>query len=1175
MRLEDAVRSNFEARFLAVGAFAAAFLLGPCADRLAAQVVKGSISGSIVDQTGAAVPDAQITVTSADTGTVYTATTNAAGAFRVPLLAIGSYNIEVSKTGFRKLALDNVQVNSAADTGLPALKLEVGQVTATVEVSAAPALIQTTQSQISTAVTGQMLQTFPGIGENEGLDFLALQVPGVVMSRDVGFSNSNGVDFGVNGIRGRNNDQQIDGQNNNDNSVAGPYVFVGDTNFVQEYQITTNNFGPEYGRNSGSVVNILTKSGTNNWHGSIYGTESNSSLVTLANTDKAFLGLTSFPHFNDEFAGATIGGPLIKDKAFVFGGFSQELVTGQKQVYSSGNLTPTPTGLGQLAACYPDSTSVEALTKYGPYGISAGDPTPLGAVTTKTLTGASTPDGTCDVDFGGVQRTLSTGDHQYNAVLRFDVNGSKDRVSGRWIYQWLNFFNSDPFVTAAAGYPVNVPSLGTQWGLDWTHNFGTAMVNELRLSYGRETVQFGGNSIGNTVPPTTALETALANIQMPSGYLGFGPATNAPDGRIVNTYQFQDNWTYIKGRHTLKAGVNYTYQRSPNTFLPNINGQYSFSSFSNFAANIPSSVNVASGNANLDFREHDFFAYFGDDFKVKPNLTLNLGLTWSYFGQPANLFHQNDLKLQSSSTPLWNPDLPSSVTIFPQLPSVKSSFGPSIGFAYMPKWGGRLTGGGQGKTVIRGGYRLAYDPPFYNIYLNIASSSPQVLLQTLTGTTAAGIQMPAAPLGPAVRAQLAPFLTYGVSDPRSFNQTGLTPNFGPDNVNSWSFGIQRELTSHAVFEARYVGNHGSNLFQSINLNPDISGVAASFPSQVPSGITPCPASQAVVPTAVGRVNCDLGVFRQRTNTGYSNYNGLQLEFRATNLANQLTLRTAYTWSKTLDNVSEIFATFAGGNSLAFSQDPLNYTSAEYGPSGLNIPQNWTLGYTWNVPAFRGQKGALGHIFGGWGMAGSYIISSGQPYTPVQFGINAFSGGSIDDVAFNTGFAGTYDVVRPYVSNPSAPVSTVGIFAADACNYLGVGCSLAASQLLNFNVANTTGAVQTVSNQAVHFIANAPEANTLFGTPYGTAGRNSLRDYQTNIANVTFFKDNKLGERVGLRFDISFINVFNHPNFFSVDPFIDDAGLASFETGFGLPSLFPGTTSSLGQRQIHFGLRITF
>jgi hypothetical protein len=1167
--------SNFLIRLVAIGASAAAFLLGPGADWLAAQVVKGLISGSVVDPTGAAVPGAQITVTSEDTGTVSNATSDATGLFRVPSLAIGSYKVEVSVAGFRKLALNGVQVNSAADTGLGTLKLEIGQVTATVEVSAAPGLIQTTQSQISNSVTGQMLQTFPGIGENEGLDFLALQVPGVVMSRDVGFSNSNGVDFGVNGIRGRNNDQQIDGQNNNDNSVAGPYIFLGDTNFVQEYQITTNNFGPEYGRNAGSVVNILTKSGTNNWHGSFYGTESNSALVTLANTDIAFLGLTKFPHFNDEFAGATIGGPLIKDKAFVFGGFSQELVTGQKQVYSTGDLTPTPTGLSELAACYPNSTSVVALQKYGPYGVGAGNPTPLGGVMTNTLTGASTPDGTCDVDFAGVQRTLSTGDHQYNAVLRFDVDGEKDRVYGRWIYQWLNFFNSDPFLTAAAGYPTNVPSLGTDWGLDWTHNFGSAMVNEVRLSYGRLTVQFGGNSIGNTVPTDAMLQTGLANVSIPSPYLSFGPATNAPDGRIVNTYQVQDNWTDIKGRHTLKAGFNFTYQRSPNTFLPTVNGQYSFSSFSNFAANVPSSVSVASGNPNLDFREHDFFAYFGDDFKVKPNLTLNLGLTWSYYGQPANLFHQNDLKQQSSSTPLWNPDLPAPITIFPELPSVKSSFGPSIGFAYMPKWGGRLTGGEQGKTVIRGGYRLAYDPPFYNIYLNIASSSPQVLLQTLTGTTAAGIQMPAAPFGPAVRTQLAPFLTYGVSDPRSFNQTGLTPNFGPDNVNSWSFGIQRELTSHAAFEARYVGNHGSDLFQSINLNPDISGVAASFPSQVPSGVTPCPAAQAVVPAAVGRANCDLGVFRQRTNTAYSNYNGLQLEFRATNLANQLTLRTAYTWSKTLDNVSEIFGTFAGGNSLAFSQDPLNYTTAEYGPSGLNIPQNWTLGYTWNVPAFRDQRGVMGKILGGWGMAGSYIISSGQPYTPSQIAINFGSGGAIDDVAFNTAFAGTYDVVRPYVSNPSAPVSTVGIFAADACSYLGVGCSLSASQLLNFNAANTTGTVQTVSNQAVHFIANAPEANTLFGNPYGTVGRNSLRDYQTNIANVTFFKENKLGERVGLRFDISFINVFNHPNFFSIDPFVDDAGYTSFETGFGLPSLFPGTTATLGQRQIHFGLRITF
>src|SRR5205814_1776080 len=207
---------------------------------------------------------------------------------------------------------------------------------------------------------------------------LALQIPGVVNNRDLGFSNTNGVGFAVNGIRGRNNDQQIDGQNNNDNSVAGPSMFVTDPDFVDEYQITTNNFEPEYGRNAGSVVNIITKSGTNDWHGSVYGTENNSILNSLTNFQKRFQGLKQPPRLNDEFTGFTIGGPWIKNKLFFFGGFDNEIVS-QKNIFTSNNYTPTPAGLAALAACFPtgvQNQAVLAITKSGPFGISGGNPQP-------------------------------------------------------------------------------------------------------------------------------------------------------------------------------------------------------------------------------------------------------------------------------------------------------------------------------------------------------------------------------------------------------------------------------------------------------------------------------------------------------------------------------------------------------------------------------------------------------------------------------------------------------------------------------------------------------------------------------------------------------------------------------------------------------------------------------
>ena len=175
------------------------------------------------------------------------------------------------------------------------ISLEVGQINTVVEITASALLIETTQSQISTSIGTTTLTTFPAMDFNIGLDNLVMQLPGVVGTRDNNRANTDGAAFSVNGLRGRADDEQIDGASNNDNSVTGPSLFVGNPDFVQEYSVTTNNFGPEYGRNAGSVINIITKSGTNNWHGDVFVTEGNNKLNSLTNVEKAFEGLHKLP----------------------------------------------------------------------------------------------------------------------------------------------------------------------------------------------------------------------------------------------------------------------------------------------------------------------------------------------------------------------------------------------------------------------------------------------------------------------------------------------------------------------------------------------------------------------------------------------------------------------------------------------------------------------------------------------------------------------------------------------------------------------------------------------------------------------------------------------------------------------------------------------------------------
>jgi hypothetical protein len=1150
-------------------------VFGGFAEPTNAQVSKGSISGNVVDAQGASVADAAIKAISKDTSQEYSETSDSSGLFRLNLLPIGDYRLEVSKQGFRKFVFDTVDVAVGADRGLGAIKLELGDITTTVEVFDAPPLIESSEAQITNTFTAANISTFTGVLENQGLDYLALTIPGVVMSRDLGFSNTNGPEFAVNGLRGRSNDQQLDGQNNNDNSVGGPGLALSDPEFVSEYQITTSNFGAEYGRNSGSVVNIVTKSGTNNVHGSVYGTESNSVLNSLSNTQKAFEGLTKPARFNDEFTGGTIGGPLWKDHLFFFGGLDDEIVS-QSQVFATGNLTPTPAGIATMVACYGNTESLQALQKYGPYGIGGGNPTPQGP---QLVDLANCP----GVEMGGVQRTLSTGSKSYNFPIKVDLQTAKNRFFGRYLFNRSTFFNADSFGTAASGYPNSVPALSQDYAFSWARTISSRMSNEFRASYGRLNVQFGGNTIGNTVPNQQRVDQAIAQVVFSTpGLLSYGPATNAPQGRIVNTYQVQDNWSYFRGRHSLKAGVNYTEQRSPNKFLPNLNGQFRFADWDAFGSNTPNRIRIASGDPNLNFRERDTFLYFGDDFKVRSNFTLNLGITWSYYGQPANLFHDKTVKEQTGPTPLWDPTLPLSVTTFPTIPAPKNSWGPSVGFAWTPGFGGMLTG--HGKTVLRGGYRLSYDPAYYNIYLNISSASPNVLLNTLSGPTAAGIPLLANPTGPNVRAQLAGDLLTGIFDPRAFNETSISPDFGPQKTHEWSFGLQREIAAGAVLEARYVGNHATGLFQSINGNPRIDGLAALYPNLVPSGLTPCPASQAAVPQAEGRVNCNQGIVRERTNTGYSDYNGLQVELRSNQLWRQLALKTSYTFSKTTDNASEIFASGLGSGANSFSQSQVNFTGQEHGLSSLDFRHNFTVSVYEEIPAFRSQEGVLGHILGGWAVSATYNIASGQPYTPAQGALNCFSGGGACDAGgptnpydgpFNNAFIGSDGALRPFLGSNSAPVSSVGIFAGDACNNFGVGCTQTPTTLLSLNAINQTVPTETVvTSKDVRFITNALVADQVFGTPFGNVGRNTLRDARTNIANFSFYKTVKVREQFKVVWHMTMLNALNHPNFFTVDPFIDDAGLTQEGTGFANPSLNSGGLQNqvgIPGRSIRFGI----
>jgi Carboxypeptidase regulatory-like domain len=668
-----------------------------------AQLSTGSLSGTVIDTQQVPIPNAEVSITNVATREQLTTITGADGSFHGNALLAGIYTVRIAKASFKQLLIENAPVNAGSDLGLGELQLNLGGASTTITVQSVSGLAERTEPQLSRSFGTQALTSLPGILENNGLDNLALLVPGVADSRDLSsFSSANGAQFSVNGLRGRSTDQQIDGQNNNDNSGMGPSISLGDPEFVAQYELTTGNFNAEFGRSSGSVVNIITKSGTNDLHGSLYATESNWRFNSLSANQKVFEGLTRVPEFNDAFLGGTVGGPIAKDKLFFFVGVNSEILN-QTEVFAAAQLRPTSSGLETLNDCFPDSASVQALRSYGPYSVKAGNPRPLGVVTLIEVPGCGA------VAAAGIQRSLPTDARQNNFIIKFDYQTPKNHFSGRYLYARRLSSNSDG--AAAAGYSADGFQLSQGYNFSWTRFLGVSTANEFRASYGRNDFQDGGNSLGGTVPRANKLGHALTSVTFTNAnLLSFGVPTVLPTGLMANTYQFHDNWTHIAGRHAWKLGVDVTQVRAPITMLINYNGSFQFTDFAAFAANSPNRIRIASGNPYLDFRETDLYPYAADQIRLANNLVLTVGLTWSYYGQPANILHKITTRSQRGDDPLWNPSLPLSVTTSPELPAFKNGWAPGIGFAWSPRDNFLHLGN---NTVFRGGYRVSYDPAAY------------------------------------------------------------------------------------------------------------------------------------------------------------------------------------------------------------------------------------------------------------------------------------------------------------------------------------------------------------------------------------------------------------------------------------------------------------------------------
>jgi Carboxypeptidase regulatory-like domain/TonB dependent receptor len=1122
-------------------------------------IITGGITGSVVDQTGAVIPGASITAVNESTGTTLAATSNGEGVFLISDVPLGSYTISIRANGFGQGQVSHVHVVAGNQTQLGKQALKLGNEAQTVEVEAGAAQVMNTESaQGELIVDTTQLQSMPVDG---AMDNVTLMVPGVVATHSDGMSNTNGVNFSVNGERGRSNNSEIDGQSNNDNMVAGPSFFFSNQDAVQELQIITNDFGAQYGRNMGSVVNYITKSGTNSFHGSAFEMYTGSFLSSLLGSQKdpqdgfcspgispsTGCAIPVVPRFVDNNYGGTFGGPILKDKLFFFGStfWTHEYQAGATET-SGGALLPDATGMATLQASFPNNPGTEELAAFGPASVPQGNPTFFGTPSTIAVTDGTT---TANVEVNQFQRKLASAILDQEELGRLDYQmTSKDRFYLRYNYQ------NNPFLPAyylygseaiAAGGYSNVTGITHQVGGDWTHTFTPSIVNQLRYGFQQSNIAFEGGTIpGCTISsfgPCSSTVSMGASAGITLGTIGYGSAF--PQGRFIKVNQIQDNASWSHGKHTIVWGGEFDHQDSPAAGLPAAEGAFNTNpADTGVAVRIPGSVpagqaaaysnglssllegisftSLSQGKTSTPFKEPDFALYVQDNWKMIPNLTLNLGVRYEFFGQSVNLLHTESVAQQTGSDPFWSTSLPLSATTFPHINPSYRNVEPRIGLAYTP--------GFSRKMVVHAGFAINVDPAFYNIFLNSAQSAPLVNSGSFTCD---GVTVQCVPGGGLtfanVQAADVKFIPTG-GDPRVNPLTLVPTNFRNPMAETYTLGVQYQLFPSAVMEVRYVGNHTFDQFQSLNTNPDILDVQSAFPAYGGSSAV------CTTPTATGytRPNCNYFLTNTVANTAFSIYNGLQTSFTLHDF-HHWTGTASYTYSRAIDNVSELFSTASGGTTNAYAQDPLNTDIGERGVSGNSYPSVWGIQAAYNEPWFSSQHGIVGRALGGYFFNAFYQYNGGQPFNPFQAEAsgNPFLPNPSDPLATTSfcdasfdlqyDFGGYVSQCRPILANKSAPMTSVGINTGGG-NYINYATGVPGAR------------------SSFHWLWNNQYEAMALNNPFPGVGRNTLRGDSFNNLDLTVGKNIHLTERVNMLLELSAFNALNRAYYGTPDANIEDS-----------------------------------
>jgi hypothetical protein len=1089
------------------------FLFVLCAAAVAAplQNIYGSLTGAVTDDSGAVIPGVSVTATHVGTGVSRSAVTDERGNYRIPLLPIGQYSLAAELPGFKKEVRSGITLQ-VDQTGREDFRLSIGNVSDVVEVTAGAPLVASETSSVGNVIDSTKVVELP----LNGRDFknLALLVPNA-MPTGQGTTHASRGGFNVAGSRETSNNFLLDGIDNNDPTV-NLFTVKPSIEIVQEFKVQTNSYTAESGRYSGGQINIMTKSGTNGLHGSLFEFFRNQRFDAKNFFDN---GSAPIPPFRRNQFGGSLGGPIIKGRTHFFGAFEGTRIKQSETLLAS---VPTAEFLrgdfsALLSATNPWTRRVTQVIEPSTRQPFPGNIVPedrFSPIAKKVMALYPSPN-RADPVLNFLSNPLSTDDtNQYSYRIDHQITNSL-RTFLRHSISWESLLDSfDHFhrPTRLPGWGRTEPTHTQHIVLNTSWVINPKMINELRLGYNRFqqsrsaiNKDDGAALLGLSQFLDTAAEQGL-NRGYPffsiNGFDAIGSSSGQPQQRQDNTYQIVNNFSYVTGSHALKAGLDLLRFEEYDIINTNIRGNFTFNGqyttagsfgFSDFLLGFPSQTArliLPEQYRYMFHYQHGF--YVQDDWKALPNLTINMGLRYEIDGPIRDIYNRvgrfdpvkNQIILARVKDPRFDPAGGLKDLIARYYPSDKTpivvndqdtvwntdhnNFAPRIGLAYRPF--------SNNSTVARAGYGVYYDGMvFGNGFAGFGPSiTPFRFAQSfIASTTTPNIDM-SSPFPDA--------LAGGTLSPATMDSDYHMPY-----SQQYNAGVEHELINDVVVEIGYVGNMGTRLSRSRNINaatPSATGFSASR-----------------------RPFSWLGNLSYRESTARSYYHSGQVRVEK-RFSHGYSLLSSYTWGKAIDNDSG--SEGAGG---AGPQDP-NELNANKGLSSFDVRHRYSLSYTAQLPVGAGKRfgaawpKAAQFALGGWEIAGIWTMQTGRPITVTYSGDNSGTGNNND---------------RP--------------------NLIG-DANLPADQRTPDRWFNIDAFVMPARGV------------------FGNAGRGVVEGPGYQNMDFSIKKDFHIGENQNVQFRAEFFNFTNHPNFDYPNRTVNN-------------SQFGKIVSAGLSRQLQFGLRYAF